>query len=99
LVGGPLQVKTPVIDYDPRTGRLKQLSGIERCVVPIPKQMTSAFLGGLCKNVSGKWAIIFVIGDSAVIPIPLTRSFFSVLLAPMAVTVAVLSRRTSLGVN
>src|SRR5579863_366122 len=72
---------------------------MDRWVVPIPKQMTNTFFGGRLRNARGRWAIIFVIGVRPVIPIPFTRSCFSILVDPMAVTVAVLSRRTSRGVN
>ena len=66
---------------------------IERCVVPIPKQITSAFSGGRARNASGKCAIIFVIGVSLVIPTPFTCRCLS-RPVPNARTVAVLSRST-----
>jgi hypothetical protein len=44
----------------------------ERKLVPMPKQMTSALAGGSARNAAGRWAIIFVTGESAVMPTPFT---------------------------
>ena len=46
---------------------------MERCVVPIPKQITSAFRG-FASKASGKCAIIFVIGVRADLAIKRMRT-------------------------
>jgi hypothetical protein len=60
---------------------------IERKLVPIPKQITRPFWGGLAIKASGKWAIYFVIGVNLVTPMPFTKSSLSNPF-PVAITVA-----------
>src|SRR4051812_15095113 len=46
----------------------------DRKLVPIPKQITSAFFGGRDMEASGRCAMYLVIGVIQVIPTPFTRS-------------------------
>jgi hypothetical protein len=67
---------------------------IDRNDVPIPKQITSPFLGVRGMKARGRCVIILVIGVSTVVPTPLiTRCLRRP--SPAAITVAVASRRTS----
>src|ERR1700728_3924367 len=63
----------------------------------MPKQITKALCGLWERNARGRCAIILVIGVMAVMPIPFTSNSFCSLDAPAAVTVAVLSCKTSRG--
>jgi len=60
---------------------------MERKLVPMPKQITRPFRGGLDMKASGRSAIYFVIGVSVVIPTPFTSSCRFMPL-PVAITVA-----------
>ena len=72
---------------------------MERWVVPMPKQMTSALPGRRARLASGRWAMNLVMGVRVVIPTPFTSSLFSAREAPVATTVAVWSRRIRMGRN